>query len=91
MAIASCVAKTFANKRGYSCGKWRTDYRKDSVILSHHGTEILKISADRSKIEKSTGYESKSDKGGVSRVLNELGIPRDNIKEIKGDRGFRFD
>ena len=90
MKINECVSKSLANKKGYNCGKWRTDYQKDSVIVSHYGTDMIKIPVDRTKIERAVGFESESDKLGVNKILRDLGVTSDRVKEVQGDRGFRF-
>ena len=89
--INECVAKSLANKKGYRCAKWNTSFRNESVIVSHYGTEMLKIPSDRNKIERAVGFESMSDKQGVNKILRDLGISKSNLKEIKTDRGHRFD
>ena len=90
MKLADGVLKSIWNKKGYNIGKWRTRWKNGNVILSHYGTDMLKFNPKTKMTIRTTGFESVSDKQGISKVLRELNVPSSKVKLIKATRGFSF-
>lgn len=84
------ILKSIWRKKGYRIGKWNTRYKNGHVILSHYGTDMMRFNPKTKKTERAVGFESVSDKSGIGKVIRELNIPTSKIKNIKAERGFRF-
>lgn len=90
--ITECVMKSLVQKKGFKCDKnWATKFESGKVKVRHYDTDLLEIGVGSPRrVRRAVGFESKSDKVAVSKILDEIGVSKSKVIEVDADRGHRF-